>query len=77
MSQYFPQPYGPSGENVKVELDLSNFATKVDLKGTTGKNIDTSTLASKTRLPSLKTKVHKLVVDKIKVHPADLLIQVS
>ena len=26
MSQYFP-PYDNSGENIKVELDLSNYAT--------------------------------------------------
>ena len=31
MSQYFP-PYRSSGRNVKVELDLSNFAAKTDLK---------------------------------------------
>ena len=27
MSQYFP-PYDDSSENIKVELDLSNYATK-------------------------------------------------
>ena len=31
MSAYFPKRK-PSGENVKVELDLSNYATKADLK---------------------------------------------
>ena len=32
MSQYFPKPYEPFGGNAKVELDLSNYATKTDLK---------------------------------------------
>ena len=31
MSEYFPKPK-PLRRNVKVELDLSNYATKVDLK---------------------------------------------
>ena len=34
MTTYFP-PYGDSGENIKVELDLSNYATKTDLKDIT------------------------------------------
>ena len=32
MSRCFPEPYESSSENVKVELDLSNYATKSDLK---------------------------------------------
>ena len=70
MSQYFPEPYEHSGGNVKVELYLSNYATKTDLKEATG--IDTFTLASKTDLASLKTKVDDLDKDKIKTVPADL-----
>ena len=31
MSPYFTKPYKPSSRNIKVELDLSNYATKVDL----------------------------------------------
>ena len=53
MSQYFPELYGHSGGNVKVELDLSNYANKTDWRGAT--SIDTSTLASKADLTSLKT----------------------
>ena len=30
-SQYFP-PYGNSCNNIKVELDLTNYATKDDVK---------------------------------------------
>ena len=40
MSQYFPKLYEHSSGNVKVELDLVNYATKIDLKGRT--SVDTS-----------------------------------
>ena len=52
MSQYFPKPYECYSGNVKVELDLSNYATKAGLKGSTG--VDTSSLASKRDLACLK-----------------------
>ena len=39
MSQYF-RAYNNSGENIKVELDLSNYATKIDIKDIT--HVDTS-----------------------------------
>ena len=32
MSQYFPKPYEPFGGDTKVKVDLSNYATKTDLK---------------------------------------------
>ena len=48
MSQYFPKPSDRFGGNIKVELDLSNYATKADLKGAT--RVDTSNLASKSNL---------------------------
>ena len=44
MSQCFPKLYERSGENIQVELGLSNYATKVDLKGGTG--ADTSNLVA-------------------------------
>ena len=47
-SQYFPKPYKCSCRNVKVELDLSNYTTKNDLKGTAG--VDRSNLAGKSNL---------------------------
>ena len=62
MRQYFPEPYERG--NVKVQLDLSNYAMKAHLKGAT--SIDTSTLASKTDLAGLKTKVDNLDVNKLK-----------
>ena len=42
MSHYFPVPYGGFDGSVKVKLDLSNHAKKVDLKGA-----DTCNLAAK------------------------------
>ena len=70
MSEYFPKPYIHFQGNVKVELDLSNYATKAGLKGAVG--ADTSNLAAKADLVSLKAKVGKIDVDKPKTAPADL-----
>ena len=60
MSQYFP-PYRGSGRDIKVELDLSNYATKTDLKNVTHVNV--SSFVSKTTLASLKTEVDKIDAD--------------
>ena len=70
MIPYFPKPYRSFGGNVKVELDLSSYATKAELKNTTG--IDTSKLAAKSDLASLKAVVDKIDVDKLKTVPVDL-----
>ena len=69
MSQYFP-PYRSSGRNIKVELDLSSYATKTDLKNMTHVNV--SSFSSKTNLASLKTEVSKLDIDKLTSVPNDL-----
>ena len=69
MSTYYP-PYESSNNNVKVELDLTNYATKTDLKNIT--HVDVSTFANKTNLASLKTEVDKLDTDKLKTTPIDL-----
>ena len=47
-----------------VELDLSNYATKTDLKKATG--IDTSNFAKKDDLRNLKSSADKLDIDKLK-----------
>ena len=69
MSQYFP-PYGSSAGNVKVQLDLINYATKDDVKNIT--HVDVSSYASKTNLAALKTEVDKIDTDKLKTVPNDL-----
>ena len=43
MSQYFPKPYEPFGGDINVKVDLSNYATKTDLKNIT--HVDTSGFA--------------------------------
>ena len=69
MSEYFPKPKF-SGRRVKVELDLSNYATKSVLKNATG--VDTSKFAKKVDLASLKSNIDKLDIDKLKNIPSDL-----
>ena len=61
MSQYYP-PYKSSSNNIKVELDLANYATKTDLKNIT--HVDGSSFASKTNLAALKTEVDKIDADE-------------
>ena len=55
--------------NISARLDLSNYTTKVDLTGTTG--VDTSNLAAKSDLNSLKVRVDKIDVGKLNTVPAD------
>ena len=66
---YYP-PYKSSSNNIKVELDLINYATKTDLKNIT--HVDASSFASKTNLAALKTEVDKIDIDKLKTAPVDL-----
>ena len=68
MSQYFP-PYNNSSGNIKVELDLSNYATKKDIKDIT--HVDTSSYALKTNLAALKTEVDRIDTNKLKTVPDD------
>ena len=68
MSYYLP--YKSSSNNVKVELDLTNYATKTDLKNIT--HVDVSSFASKTNSAALKTEVDKIDTDKLKTAPTDL-----
>ena len=63
MSQCFPEPKY-SGGRVKVELDLSNYATKTDLLNATG--VSTSSFAKKVDLANLKANADKLDIDKLK-----------
>ena len=70
MSQYFPKLYEPFDGNINVRVDLSNYATKDDIKNIT--RVDTSSFALKTNLANLKSEVDKLDVDKLKPIPTDL-----
>ena len=63
MSRYFPKLFRNFGENIIDKVDLSNDATKIDLKNVT--HLDTSSFALKTNLASLKTEVDKLDIGKL------------
>ena len=64
MSQYFRKPYWQFGGDINVKVDLSNYATKVDLKNATG--VNASKFAEKIDLTSLKSNVQKLDIDILK-----------
>ena len=70
MSQYFPKPFEPFGRDINVRVDLSNYATKTDIKNIL--HVDTSSFALKSNLASLKTEVDKLDIDKLVPVPVDL-----
>ena len=65
MSQYFPKPYDPFSRSINVKVDLSNYATKADIKNIS--HVDTSRFALKT-----KNEVDKLDIDKLVPVPTDL-----
>ena len=70
MSKYFPKPYELLGGDINLRVDLSNYATKADIKNNS--HVDTSRLASKSNLTGLKIEVDKLDVDKLVPVPVDL-----
>ena len=70
MSQYSLKLYRSFEGNVKVELDFSSYATKRELKNATG--VDTSKLAEKFDLASLKGDFDKNKHRQIKTVPVDL-----
>ena len=69
-SQYFLKPYEPFGGDINVKADLSNYATKADVKKIL--HLDTSSFALKTNLANLKTEIYKLDIDKLVPLPVDL-----
>ena len=70
MSQYFPKTYEPFGGDINVKVDLSNYATKTDIKNIS--HVDTSSFTLKTNLANLKTEVDKLDIDKLVPVPVHL-----
>ena len=70
MSEYLPKLFKSFWRNINVKIDLSNYATKTDLKNVT--YVDTSSFALKTNLADLKTEVDKLDIDKLVTVPVDL-----
>ena len=70
MSQYFPKLFRNFGGNINIKVDLSNYATKTDLKNIF--HVDTSGFALKTNLTSLKTEFDKLDIEKLAPVPIEL-----
>ena len=70
MSQYFPTPFRSFGRNINVKVNLSNYATKEDIKNIS--HVYTSSFAFKTNLVNLKSEVDKLEIDKLVPVPVDL-----
>ena len=70
MSQYFPKPYKPFSGDINVRVDLSNYATKTDIKNIL--HVDTSSFALKSNLALLKTEADTLHIDKLVPVPVDL-----
>ena len=69
MSECFPKLKSSEG-NVKVKLDLPNYAAKADLKNAI--NVDTSQFAKKADFATLKSDIDKLDIGKLKTAPVDL-----
>ena len=65
MSKYFPKSF----RNINVKVDLSNYATKTDIKNIS--HVDTSSFALRTNSANLKTEVDKLDIDKLAPIPVD------
>ena len=67
ISQCLAKPYEPFGGDINVKVDLSNFATKMDLKNIS--HVYTSSFQLNSNLASLKTEVD---IDKLVPVPVDL-----
>ena len=61
ISQYFPKSFRNFKGNINVKVDLSNYATKPDIKNIS--HLDTSSFALKSNLARLKTEADKLDID--------------
>ena len=70
MSDYFRRRYKRFDRDINVKVDLSNYATKTDLRNVS--HADVSSFALKSNLASLKTKVDKIDADKLKTVPVDV-----
>ena len=71
MSRFFPKSFRSLRRNINVKVDLSNYATKADIKNIS--HVDTSSFPLKTNLANLKTEVDKLDIEKLAPVPTDLI----
>ena len=70
MSNYFRRRYKRFDGDISLKIDLSNYATKTDLKHLS--HVHVSSFALKSNLASLKTEVDKIGADKLKTVVVDL-----
>ena len=70
MSKYFPKSFRSFGRNINVKVDLSNYATKTDIRNIS--HVDTSSFLLKANLTALQTEVDQLDIDKLVPVPTDL-----
>ena len=70
MSDYIRRRYKRFDGDISVKVDLSNYATKTDLKNVS--HVDVSSFALKSKLATLKTEVDKIDAGKLKAVPVDL-----
>ena len=70
MSNYFRRRYKRFDGDISLKVDLSNYATKTDLKNVS--HADVSSFTLKSNLASLKTEVDKIDAGKLKTVPVDL-----
>ena len=70
MSQYVTKPYKSFEKRVTVKVDLSNYATKADIKNIL--HVNTSSFALKSNLAKLKNKIDKVDIGKLVAAPVDL-----
>ena len=70
MSKHFPNSFRSFGRNINVKVDLSNYATKTDIKNIS--HLDTSSFALKINLATLKTELDKFDIDKLAPISTDL-----
>ena len=68
---YIPESYTRNKNNIKVELDLSNYATKSDLKIDAA--VNTSDFVMKADLTRLKSDVDKLDIDQLKTNSVGVI----
>ena len=68
---YIPESYTRNKNNIKVELDLSNYATKSDLKIDAA--VNTSDFVMKADLTRLKSDVDKLDIGQLKTNSVGVI----
>ena len=70
MSKHFPKSFRSFGRNINVKVDLSNYATKTDIKNIS--HLDPSSFALTINLATLKTELDKPGINKFSHFPTDL-----